>query len=174
MRVINANTLEQQPEFFVGFSIVYTFAEASEMEAPASLLLLLLLREVVPDEMVHDGKMVGEIEESEAMDGVGEGDKDQVSHNLALECLVHPPYLNSGVMPLRLSVSEIDAKKCADYLTMDATLVVQLARLCATRSFRQCMQGPLCKGPKPQARSRRQEPSSSAGRPDGGAGRVPT
>ena len=171
MRVINANTLEQQPEFFVGFSIVYTFAEASEMEAPASLLLLLLLlREVVPDEMVHDGKMVGEIEESEAMDGVGEGDKDQVSHNLALECLVHPPYLNSGVMPLRLSVSEIDAKKCADYLTMDATL----ARLCATRSFRQCMQGPLCKGPKPQARSRRQEPSSSAGRPDGGAGRVPT
>jgi hypothetical protein len=170
VRVINANILEQQPEFFVGFSIVYTFAEASEMEAPASLLLLLLLREVVPDEMVHDGKMVGEIEESEAMDGVGEGDKDQVSHNLALECLVHPPYLNSGVMPLRLSVSEIDAKKCADYLTMDATL----ARLCATRSFRQCMQGPLCKGPKPQARSRRQEPSSSAGRPDGGAGRVPT
>ena len=65
MRVINANILEQQPEFFVGFSIVYTFAEASEMEAPASLLLLLLLlREVVPDEMVHDGKVVGEIEES--------------------------------------------------------------------------------------------------------------
>ena len=52
----------------------------------------------------------------EVVEVVGAEDKDhQVSHNLALERLLHPPYLSSGVIPV--SVSEIDAKKCADFLS---------------------------------------------------------
>ena len=50
-----------------------------------------------PEEAVV-GSTEEAIEESEAMEGVGEGDKDQVSHNLTslVGRLVHPPCLNSG------------------------------------------------------------------------------
>ena len=110
--------------------------EAEEMAASAALLLL--TGEILEAESEVEGSIAESeamemavdpeeaIEESEAMEVVGEGDKNQVSHNLTLVGrLVHPPCLNSGVMPL--SVSEEHAKICAEYLTehwKDGSLVL--------------------------------------------------
>ena len=46
---------------------------------------------------------------------MGAEDKDQVNHNLSLECLLHPPCLSSGV--LSLTVSKMAATECAEFLT---------------------------------------------------------
>lgn len=115
--------------------------EAEEMAASAALLLL--MGEILEAESEVEGSIAESeamemavdpeeaeveeaIEESEAMEVVGEGDKNQVSHNLTLVGrLVHPPCLNSGVMPL--SVSEEHAQICAEYLTerwKDGSLVL--------------------------------------------------
>ena len=115
-------------------------SEVEEMAASAALLLL--MGEKDPDgevegaiaeseaieipEEAEVGSTEGAIEESEALEGVGEGDEGQVSHNLTLVGgLVHPPCLNSLVMPL--SVSEEYAKICAEHLTdywKDGSLVL--------------------------------------------------
>ena len=58
---------------------------------------------------------------------------------------VHDPF--QGTIGLSASFPALTGNSTSGSHDLDATLAS--ARLCATRSFRQCMQGPLCKGPKP-------------------------
>jgi hypothetical protein len=104
-RIMGASSLLLMGRVEPDREVVGTIEESQAMETEASAVLRSMAA-VAPK-----GVVVEAIEE--AMEGVGEGDEGQVSHNRTLVGgLVHPPCLNSGVMPL--SVSEEHAKICAE------------------------------------------------------------